>query len=52
MRTPAAFVVSVAIGCATYLITQDQSGGACAMGVIALMLGLSDIGNNKRLNQP
>lgn len=52
MRTPAAFVVSVALVCATFLITKEQDGGACALGIIALMLGLSDIGNNKRINQP
>lgn len=52
MRPPAALVVSVALICATFLVTKEQDGGAAALGVVALMLGLSDIGNNKRINTP
>jgi hypothetical protein len=47
MKLPAALVVISALACATILALHDSEPSAAAMGIIALMVALSEIGSNK-----
>jgi hypothetical protein len=53
MKTPASIFCAVCAICITALIIQERNAGAFAIAVLALMIGLADIGSaNKSKNNP
>lgn len=50
MKYPAALVTIAALACATVLSLHGQDFPAAAMGVIAIIVALSEIGSNKNPN--